>query len=267
LQAAEAEATQEGAEGAAQLSMALASLREAEAEAQALARRGVEAEAEAARLQLLLHTPPRPAPPCAAAVTVAMPAGVKRAAVEQAAEGRVAAEWVAAEAEAEAARLQAELLSAHHALLTQHKVQLQQRERAELWQARYREEKLGAADRKQRQRQEAARQDEEARARASTWRLAPAASEPRLSSAAEYVRLGGGGGARALSVGEFPDAVLPQAQRQLPRPMSAGHMRMRVDMPCVWTDLVARRDPSPAVTTSVPDDLRPSSSTARLTRG
>ena len=137
------------------------------------------------------------------------------------------------------------MLSAHHALLTQHKVQLQQRGLVELWQARCRGEKLAAADRKLRQRQEAARQDEEARARSTTWRLAPAASEPRLSGAVEYARLGGG--ERALSVGAFPDAVLPQAQRQLPRSMH----NMRVDMPCVWTDLVARRDPPPHVTTSV----------------
>ena len=109
--------------------------------------------------------------------------------------------------------------------------------------------------------QESARQDEEARARATTWRLAPAASEPRLPSVVEYARLGGG--VRALSVGEFPDAVLPQAQRQPPRPVSAGHMHMqvRVDVPSVWTDLVARREP---VTAREP---RASSSSARLARG
>ena len=98
------------------------------------------------------------------------------------------------------------------------------------------------------ERQEVARQEEAARARATTWRLAPAASEPRLSSAVEYARLGGG--ARALSLGGSPDTVLPHAQGPRPRPMSAGHARMRVDVPCVWTDLVARRDPSPHATTS-----------------
>jgi len=240
LQAAEAAAAREGAEGAARVSTVLASLREAEAEAQALTRRGEAAEAEAARLQQQR----------AAAATAATPAGVEREGVEQAREGRVAAEFAAAEAEAEATRLQKELLSAHHALLTQHKAQLQQRELVALWRARCRGEKLDAAERKQRERQEVARQEEAGRARATTYRLAPAASEPRLSSAVEYARLGGG--ARALSLRDSPDTVLPHAQRPRPRPrpVSAGHRRMRVDVPYVWTDLVARRDPSPHVTTS-----------------
>ena len=72
----------------------------------------------------------------------------------------------------EATRLQKKLLSAHHALLTQHKAQLQQRELVALWRARCRGEKLDAAERKQRERQEVGRQ-----AAAGSWQGSSSAGQ------------------------------------------------------------------------------------------